>query len=164
MRFSRIFLIFGLVGLLMLCACGSGAPTAKSVRLTVTAAQSSIGINQTAALTANFDVSKADGYLPSGAVWYITETHNATGDDCSFDIGHEGDATPGQCASGVVTYDKAGEKAGNTMAENATYFAPSTPGTYHITYGIEFQDYYDSSSRQYVSAETAIQVTSPSGS
>lgn len=161
MRHSRISVVPALIALSLVCACGAGAPTAKSVRLTVTAAQPSITTSQTTTLTATFDLSKADGYIPTGSVWYITETHNATANDCSFDIGHQGDATPGECPSGVVTYDKAGEKAGNTMAENATYFPPSTPGTYPITYGVEFQDYYDSTSRQYVSAQTAIEVTAP---
>lgn len=158
MRLSRISVV---IGLFFLCSCGAGTPTAKSVRLTVAAAQSTIATSETTTLTATFDLSKADGYLPRGAVWYITESHNATGDDCSFDIGHESDATPGECPAGIITYDKAGEKAGDTMAETATYFPPSTPGTYHITYGIEFQDYYDSTSRQYVSAQTAIEVTAP---
>ena len=159
MRYTRIAAVLTLC---WLSGCGSrtSTPTSQTANIKIAATQTSISTNQTTTLTATYNDTIGD-YYPTGAVWYITETHNSGGNDCTFDIGHQADANPGECPAGVLTYNKSNGVIGDPKGETATYYPPATAGTYHVTYGVEFQDYYDSTLKQYVSGEIAIQVTVP---
>lgn len=148
MRFLRIA---ALAFLFLLCGCGANnLPPVSSLHVTVTAAQSSISINQTTLLTATFS-GTSDTNVGG---WYVTETYNATQHTCAFGVGHQYDAAPGECPAGVITFDK-----NDYSPLKAMYYPPSTPGTYHVTYGVTIWDSYSPDQSEYVSAQTAVQVT-----
>lgn len=66
-------------------------------------------------------------YISSISLWTITE--NPSGADCATDVGI---TPPGPCPAGTIQLTDADELT-------VTYFAPSTPGTYHVN--AEWEDF-----------------------
>jgi hypothetical protein len=110
---------------LLFAGCGgNGLPHSNQVSVTVSPAQATITANGSVVLTGT-----AAGFTDSLlGRWWIQESYNLDrNNDCGF---LSTDAPPQSgCLYGYVMYDP-------TMAvpSTATYYAPSAPGTYHVTF------------------------------
>ncbi len=121
-----IFLALSALGLLG-CGTGSGLPPSSAVTLTLTPMQSTTPAGGTVALQAIVSGFTLRPYL----TWWMQEQHDAGmngSEDCD-------DITPANqnliptCRFGYITVDTRTQNS-----STATYHAPQTPGTYHVTF------------------------------
>ena len=141
-RFVLAVVVFaGLVG------CGdNGLPRSGSVIPSVTPAQASVQAGGTVTLTGN-----ATGFTRGPLVmWWIQESkQNSSMDDCGRLDSQSKDFTG--CPYGFVMFHDVSE-----FPSEATYYAPPTPGTYHVVFRALQVAAYDSVDKQ---ATATITVT-----
>jgi hypothetical protein len=112
---------FVLLGALLLGSCGSGLPHSNQVTVRITPAQATVAVGGTVALNGD-----ASGFTRSPIVlWWVQEARYAGGDDCGYL--QPPPASP--CGFGYVIFGSV-----TTFPSSATYYAPLTPGTYHVTF------------------------------
>ena len=110
-----------LIAVLLLASCGNGLPNSSQVTVTVTPAQATIAVGGTVALDGD-----ATGFTRSPiVVWWVQEAHNGGGDDC----GYLQPPPVSPCQYGYVIFNSVTQ-----FPSSATYYAPLTPGTYHVTF------------------------------
>ncbi len=113
-----------MVYLLALAGCGgNGLPPSSSVTVTVTPSQANVKVGGTVTLTCN-----ANGFTAGPVVlWWIQESKDLNfNNDCGKLDTQAKDFTG--CPYGFVMFHDV-----NTVPSTATYYAPQTPGTYHVT-------------------------------
>lgn len=105
----------------LLASCGSGLPHSGNVTVTVTPATATVASGGTVALEGN-----ATGFTRSPiVVWRVQEARASGGDDCGYL-----DPPPASpCQFGYVIFGSVTQ-----FPSSATYYAPPTPGTYHVTF------------------------------
>ena len=125
MRPSLLFV--ALLGLAVLVSCGgaSDLPHSSQVTLTITPASATIPVNGTVDLQGN-----VVGLSSPTLDWWQQDHHDASGINGSANCDHVTDVSlvPG-CHFGYLT----GSGMVQASSAGATYHAPSTPGTYHVT-------------------------------
>lgn len=106
----------------LLSACGNGLPSSSQISITITPAEATIPINGTLTFQGT-----ATGFSTSPVVsWWVQESHDLDQiHDCGFAEYKDGLFTG--CPFGLVVYPL------SEVPSTATYYAPSTPGTYHVT-------------------------------
>jgi|SRR5437763_9032644 hypothetical protein len=110
-----------LMAVILLGSCGNGLPHSSEVALMVTPAEATVATGGTISLNGD-----ATGFTRSPIVrWWIEEAHDAGGDDCGY---FEPPPTS-PCKYGYVTFVSVTQ-----FPSSATYYAPSQPGTYHVTF------------------------------
>lgn len=110
---------------LILAGCGTGGlPHSSQVTVSVTPSQTTVAPGASIILSGN-----AMGFTASPIVdWWIQESRDLDfNNDCGF-LSSEAPPQSG-CPYGYVMYD-----AVEKVPSSATYYAPSTPGTYHVTF------------------------------
>jgi hypothetical protein len=110
--------------LLGLTACGgNGLPPSSSVTVTVTPSQATVPVGGTVTLTGS-----ENGFTAGPVVsWWIQESKNIDPyNDCGKLDTQAKDFTG--CPYGFVMFHDV-----TTVPSIATYYAPQTPGTYHVT-------------------------------
>jgi hypothetical protein len=111
--------------LFLLTSCGTGGlPHTSQVTATVTPSQATVAPGGSVTLT-----GAAKGFTAAPIVqWYIQESKDIDfNNDCGFLL-----STPppvAGCPYGFVVFADM-----TTFPSSATYYAPSTPGTYHVTF------------------------------
>jgi hypothetical protein len=112
-------------------SCGNGLPHSGDVIASITPAQASIRIGENVALTGN-----ATGFTEAPIVrWWIQEAHDSgSGDDC----GYLTLPAMSPCPYGYVVFGSV-----TRFPSPATYYAPSTTGTYHVTFEAIQSSEYD---------------------
>lgn len=118
------YCILALIAVL-LTACGSGLPSSSQISIAITPVQATIPIDATLTLHGT-----ATGFTtPPFVSWWVQESHDLDQiHDCGFVEYKDGSFT--SCPFGFVVY---------TLFEvpsAATYYAPPTPGTYHVTFDV----------------------------
>jgi hypothetical protein len=107
-------------------ACGTGGlPHTSEVTISVTPSQTTIQAGSSIAL-----LGDAKGFSATPIVqWWIQESHDTKG---ANDCGYLSNQVPPQtgCPYGYVVYDAVAEG----VPSAATYHAPLTAGTYHVTF------------------------------
>ena len=116
-----IALPVALIAAFLLSNCGNGLPHSNQVTATVTPAQATVAIGATVALDGN-----ATGFTQTPIVrWWVQEARDAGGDDC----GYLKLPAASPCPFGYVIY-------ADKFPSSATYYAPATTGTYHVTFEV----------------------------
>ncbi len=106
---------------LLLGGCGSGLPSSSRVNLMIMPAQASVSAGGTVALTGN-----ATGFTQTPIVqWWIQEAQATGGDNC----GYLQPPAASPCEFGYVMFGSVSQ-----FPSSATYYAPSTAGTYHVVF------------------------------
>lgn len=122
-RLLRLF--FASIALATLLSCGgNGLPHTNQVTATVTPSSATLAPGGSVTLTGN-----ATGFTATPIVdWYIQESKDI---DFINDCGLLTSQNPPQsgCPYGYVMFDDVTQ-----FPSTATYYAPSTPGTYHVTF------------------------------
>ena len=136
MRLPLAFLAAVFAVLLIGCG-GSGLPHSNQVTVSVTPAQTTIAAGASVSLTGQGTGFTADPVIQ----WWIKESHDL---DRTNDCGFLSSQAPPQtgCPFGYVMYSPV-EKVPNS----ATYYAPLTPGTYHVTFEASEVATFDSLSK-----------------
>jgi hypothetical protein len=117
-----IALPVALIAVLLLDSCGSGLPHSNHVTATVTPAQATVAASGTVALEGD-----ATGFTQSPIVsWWVQEAHNTGGGD---DCGYLQPPPMSPCPYGYVIFGSVTQ-----FPSSATYYAPLTPGTYHVIF------------------------------
>jgi len=122
-RLLRLFLVTVVVAMLLSCG-GNGLPHTNQVTATVTPATATVASGGSVTLTGN-----ATGFTAGPIVdWYIQESKDI---DFINDCGLLTSQNPPQsgCPYGYVMFADVTQ-----FPSTATYYAPSTPGTYHVTF------------------------------
>jgi len=123
--------------------CGSGLPHSGSVTVRVTPAQATVHAAGRVAL-----VGDATGFTRSPIVtWWVQEAHTPGSDDC----GYLNLPPVSQCPFGYVVFGSVTQ-----FPSSATYYAPQTAGTYHVTFQATQNTAFDYLSK---TAEATITVT-----
>ena len=122
------YCILALIAVL-LSACGSGLPSSSQISTTITPVQATIPTNTTLTLHGT-----ATGFTTAPIIsWWVQESHDLDQiHDCGFAEYEYGHFT--NCPFGFVVY---------TLFEvpsTATYYAPATPGMYHVTFDVWQRD------------------------
>lgn len=121
---SRIVRAMNLIALLiavLLASCGSGLPHSGDVTVTVTPATATVTTGSTVVLQGN-----ATGFTRSPiVVWRVQEAQATGGDDC----GYLNPPPVSACQFGYVIFGSVTQ-----FPSSATYYAPLTPGTYHVVF------------------------------
>jgi hypothetical protein len=120
--------------LVLLASCGGGGlPPSSAVTVSITPSTATVKTGGTVALTGD-----ATGFTASPIVdWWIQESKGGTGSDCGKLDTDPKDFTG--CPYGFVMFDDV-----NQFPTKATYYAPPTPGTYHVVVSMtEICCYYD---------------------
>ena len=107
----------------LLSACGSGLPSSSQISMVITPSEATIPINGTLALHGT-----ATGFRTAPVVsWWVRESHDLDQiHDCGF--AEYRDGLFASCPFGLVVYPL------SEVPSAATYYAPRTPGTYHVTF------------------------------
>jgi hypothetical protein len=101
--------------------CGSGLPHSNQVTASVTPASASVTAGGSVTLKGD-----AVGFTASPIVsWWIQEAKASGGDDC----GYLTLPPTSSCEWGYVVFGTVTQ-----FPSQATYYAPSTPGTYHVVF------------------------------
>lgn len=113
--------------------CGNNLPHSSQVSVSVSPSQATIASN--ASVTLN---GTASGFTASlMGRWWIQESYDVDHiNNCGF-LTTEAPPQSG-CPNGYVMYD---EKM--AVPSTATYYAPSAPGTYHVTFEATQFDTFD---------------------
>ncbi|HET8824650.1 MAG TPA: hypothetical protein VFM77_05950 [Terriglobales bacterium] len=122
-RLLRLFLVTGVVATIFGCG-GNGLPHTNQVTATVTPAAATVAPGGSVTLT-----GEATGFTTGPIVdWYIQESKDI---DFINDCGLLTSQNPPQsgCPYGYVMFDDVTQ-----FPSTATYYAPSTPGVYHVTF------------------------------
>ena len=107
---------------ILLGSCGSGLPHSNEVIATVTPAQATVSVDQSVGLVGN-----ATGFSDTSQVvvrWWVQEAKATVADDC----GYLQPPPTIPCEFGYVTYGPIPK-----FPSSANYYAPQTPGTFHVT-------------------------------
>ena len=119
-------LVLAVVGCgLFLASCGTGGlPHSNQVVAMVTPSQATVQLGGTVPLTGS-----AAGFTASPIVqWYIQESRNLNfKNDCAY-LTSQSPPQSG-CPYGYVTYPDVTQ-----FPSSATYYAPTNPGTFHVTF------------------------------
>lgn len=129
----RLRLYFLVVSLVFSLGCGNNLPHSSQISVSVSPSQATIPPN--GSVTLNGTVS---GFTAAPmAQWWIQESYNL---DRINNRGFFTTEAPPQsgCPNGYVMYD---EKM--AVPSTATYYAPSAPGTYHVTFEATQFDTFD---------------------
>jgi hypothetical protein len=121
-RAIPLFLV--LIGTILLVRCGggSGLPPSSQVTVLVTPAQTSVAAGGTVTLKGS-----STGFTQTPIVeWWIQEAKDAGGSD---DCGYLTLPPMSSCLFGYVVFGSVTQ-----FPSSATYYAPLTPGTYHVTF------------------------------
>ena len=119
---ATLFLV--LSGIILLAACGGGVglPHSNQVTAQITPAQTSVKVGQTTSLQGS-----ATGFTQAPIVqWWIQEAKNSGDSD---DCGYLTLPPMSVCQFGYVVFGSVTQ-----FPSPATYYAPLTPGTYHVTF------------------------------
>ncbi len=145
----RAFCTMSLVVLLgaasLLGSCGSsGLPTPAPINVQITPAQASASTGTSTGLKGS-----ATGLTVAPVVqWWIQESQNDPGGD---NCGYLTLPATSPCPYGYVVFGSVTD-----FPSSATYYAPSTPGTYHVVFKVEQDSTFDHVSK---TATAAITVT-----
>ena len=126
-------IIGALLALAFFLSCGSGLPPASSVTLSITPSSATVAAGGTVALQGS-----ATGFTTSPiVVWGMQESSpnppvTACGTFPAYPV------TFTQCSSGYVVFPDV-----NQFPSPATYYAPPTPGTYHVVFTATQNTTYD---------------------
>ncbi len=124
---GRIPCLLAFLLLIVSAGCGTGNKlNPANVSVSVSPANATISTNGQVPLQATVQ-GLPSAYISMISFWTITE--NPSGADCATDVGI---TPPGPCPAGTIQLVSADELT-------VTYFAPSTPGTYHIN--AEWEDF-----------------------
>lgn len=125
---ERALYVLAFVPLIVSAGCGTSGNrlNPNNVSVSVSPAAAATPTNGQLPLQATVH-GLPSGYINSISLWTITE--NPSGADCATDVGI---TPPGPCPAGTIQLTDANELT-------VTYFAPSTPGTYHIN--AEWEDF-----------------------
>ena len=121
------------VSLMLFLGCGNNLPHSGQVSVSVTPSQTTVAPNGSVTLNGS-----ASGFTASVmGRWWIQESYDIDRiNDCGL---LTTEATPQTgCPYGYVMYD---EKM--AVPSTATYYAPSAPGTYHVTFEATQFDTFD---------------------
>ena len=129
----RLRLCLLAVSLGFFLGCGNNLPHSSQVSVSVSPSQATIAPN--GSVTLNGSASGFTGSLM--AQWWIQESYNLDRiNNCGF---FTTEAPPQSgCPNGYVMYD---EKM--AVPSRANYYAPSAPGTYHVTFEATQFDTFD---------------------
>ena len=106
---------------LLLGSCGNGLPHSNEVTASVAPATASVAVGGTVALTGD-----ATGFTSSPiVVWRVQEAKATGGDDC----GYLDPPAASPCPFGYVIFGSV-----TKFPSSAKYYAPLTPGAYHVTF------------------------------
>jgi hypothetical protein len=140
-------LLLPMLLLLALAGCGGGLPPSSSVKVTVTPAQASVKVGDTVSLTGT-----ATGFTASLIVeWWIQESRALDSNNDCGKLDSQAKVFTG-CPYGFVMYHDATD-----VPSLATYYAPQTPGTYHVT--LRMTEYCCSFESMDKAATATIEVT-----
>jgi hypothetical protein len=123
LRKRAIMLSLVINATILLGSCGSGLPHSNEVIVTITPAQATVPVGQTIGL-----VGSATGFSDTRGVvarWWVQEAKDTGANDC----GYLEPPPTSHCQYGYVTYGPI-----PTFPSSASYYAPQTPGTYHVTF------------------------------
>ena len=116
-----INLLIALLTAVLLAACGSRLPHSGDVTVTVAPATATVAAGGNVVLEGN-----ATGFTRSPiVVWRVQEAQATGGDDC----GYLNPPPASPCQFGYVIFGSVTQ-----FPSSATYYAPSTPGTYHVIF------------------------------
>jgi hypothetical protein len=113
-----------LLAVILLDSCGSGGglPHRNQVTVAVTPAQTTVAVGGTVSLNGN-----ATGFTEAPIVeWWVQEERDAGGSD---DCGYLQPPPMSRCQFGFVIFGSVAH-----FPSSASYYAPLTPGTYHVTF------------------------------
>lgn len=111
-----------LIVALFLDSCGSGLPHSSQVTVTVAPAQATVAVGETVVLNGN-----ATGFTETPIIeWWVQEARDAGGSD---DCGYLQPPLMSRCQFGFVMFGSVTQ-----FPSSATYYAPLTPGTFHVTF------------------------------
>ena len=105
---------------LIISGCGNGLPHSSQVAATITPTHATVKAGGTGQLAGN-----GSGFTQTPIAGWIQEAKNTGGDDCGL-LQLPPDSP---CQFGYVIFGSVG-----VFPSSATYYAPQTPGTYHITF------------------------------
>jgi len=116
-----IALPVALIAAFLLSSCGNGLPHSNQVTARVTPAQATVAVGGKVALDGD-----ATGFTETPIVrWWVQEARDAGGDDC----GYLQLPPVSPCQFGYVVFGSVSQ-----FPSSATYYAPLTPGIYHVTF------------------------------
>jgi hypothetical protein len=130
MSSCRCLCVVPLVLLVVIAGCGSGSSGSfnpNNVSVSVSPATATIPTKGSVPLQATIQGLSSISISQISA-WTVTE--NPIGANCATDVGI---IPPGPCPAGTIQI----KLTGNELT--VTYFAPSTPGTYHVN--AEWEDF-----------------------
>lgn len=106
--------------------CGSDLPPVSSVTISALPAKSPIAPGETVVVT-----GAITGYSGDKQTWWtVQDSYDTEHKTCRFYTGMESSASFAECKYGYLVYE-------DTAAPmHATYYAPPTPGTYHLTFDV----------------------------
>lgn len=144
MRYLSVLVL--LVG--FMSGCGGDLPPVSSVTVSALPAKSTIGPGETVVVTGTITGYSGD----KQSWWTVRESYDTEQKTCRFYTGKEGSASFTECRYGYLVYE-------DTAAPmHATYYAPPTPGTYHLTFDVLLIGTTGFSDSRVQSASTAIEV------
>jgi hypothetical protein len=126
----RVIAILAVVPAVLMLACGSASdlPSSSAVSVSITPSSATIQVGQSVDLQGT-----ATGFTQPTLDWWEQDQHDATSngsgsEDCD-DITAQNTNLIASCLFGYLT----GSAMVQASSETATYHAPLTPGTYHVT-------------------------------
>src|ERR1700722_9647670 len=126
-RGRRLLHVLASIGLIASVGCGmSRGFNPNNVTVSVSPATSTTPPNGQVPLQATVQ-GLSSTFISSISLWSVTE--NPAGANCATDVGI---VPPGPCPAGTIQI-----AGGNELT--VTYFAPSSPGTYHVN--AEWEDF-----------------------
>jgi hypothetical protein len=144
-RRAGIVTLLLVISAAVLASCGSGLPHTNQVVATVTPAQATVPVTGTVQL-----VGSAMGFTDGNAVvvdWWVQEAKDTGDDPC----GYLEPPPTSPCQFGYVIFGTVSK-----FPSSATYYAPQTPGTYHVTFEATQFEEFDHLTK---TAEATITVT-----
>ena len=114
-----IAILVGIGAALLLGSC-SGLPDSDNVFLTLTPAQAGVTVGGAVPLVGNVTGLDLSQSIPD---WWVQEARDSGGDWC----GYTAPPDAPDCPFGYVVYV-------SKFPSAATYYAPATSGTYHVTF------------------------------
>ncbi len=126
-----IMAIVAVTPALVMLACGGAPdlPSSSEVSVSITPSSATIKVGQSVDLHGT-----ATGFTPPTISWWEQDQHDASvngyGEEDCDDITPENANLIASCPFGYLT----GSAIVQASSETATYHAPMTPGTYHVTF------------------------------